>query len=51
MLPNILRSKDNQTMKLGQLMEYINRNIFFKNYAENKADGLVPDLFLFFKKN
>ena len=24
--------------------------IFFKNYAENKAWRLAPDLFLFFKK-
>ena len=24
--------------------------IFFKNRAENMAEGLVPDLFLFFKK-
>ena len=27
-LPNISQSKDNQTKKLGQLIEYINRNIF-----------------------
>ena len=33
--PNISRSKDNQTMKLGQLIEYIERNILFKNYVEN----------------
>ena len=37
-------------MKLGQLKEYINRNIFLKNYAENKVGRLVPELFLFFKK-
>ena len=29
-LPNISRSKRNQTMKLGQFIEY-NRNIFLKN--------------------
>ena len=29
-LPNISRSKGNQTMKLGQLGEYNNRNIFFQ---------------------
>ena len=39
---NISRIKGNQTMKLG---EY-----FFKNYAENGAGILVPDLFLSFKK-
>ena len=37
-------------MKLGQLIEYNKRNIFFKNYAENEAGRLVPDLFLFCKK-
>ena len=29
-LPNILRSKDNKTMKSGQLIEYNMRNIFIK---------------------
>ena len=28
-LPNISRSKDNQRMKLGQLIEYHKRNNFF----------------------
>ena len=28
-LPNISRSKDIQAMKLGQLIEYIKKNIFF----------------------
>ena len=37
-------------MKLGQLIEYSVRNIFFKNHAENEAERLVPDLILFFKK-
>ena len=46
-LPNISQSKGNQTMKLGQLTREI---FFFKNYTENEARGLVPDLFLFFKK-
>ena len=49
-LPNISQSKGNQTMKFYQLMEYNKTNIFFKNYAENEAGRLVPDLFLFFKK-
>ena len=30
-LPNITRSKDNQTMTFGQLIEYNIRNIFPKN--------------------
>ena len=29
-LPNILRSKDKQTMKLGRLLEYNKRNIFLQ---------------------
>ena len=37
-------------MKLGQLIEYNKRNIFFKNYAENEAGRLFPDLSLLFKK-
>ena len=37
-LPNISRSKDNQTMKFGQLIEYNMRNFFLeKSYA--KCDG------------
>ena len=32
-------------MKLGQLIEKNKRNIFFKNYAQNQAAGLVPDVF------
>ena len=51
MLPNISQSKGNQTMKFGQLIEYDRRNIFSKNYAENEAGRVVPDLFLFFKKS
>ena len=50
-LPNISRSKGNQTLKFGQVIEYITREIFFfKNYTENVAGRLVLDLFLFFKK-
>ena len=47
-LPNISQSKGNQTMKFGQSIEYNKRN--FKNYAENEAGRLVPDLFLFSEK-
>ena len=48
-LPNISGSKSNQAMKLGQLVDYNKRNIYFKNYADNEAEKLIPDLFLFFK--
>ena len=50
MLLNTSRSKSNQTMKSGQLIEYNKSNIFFKSHAENKAGRLVLYLFLFFKK-
>ena len=50
MLPNISQSKGNQTMKFGQLIEYDRRNIFSKNYAENEAGRVVPDLLIFLKK-
>ena len=46
-LSNIFHSKGNQTMKFGELIEYNKRNIFFKNYAENEARRLVPNLFIF----
>ena len=43
-LPNILRSKCNQTMKFGQLIKYNMRNVFFeKSYT--KCGG-VPGPFL-----
>ena len=49
-LNNILRSKGNQAMNFGQVIEY-NKKIFsFKNHSENEAGRLVPDLFLLFKK-
>ena len=45
--PNISRSKDNQAMRFGRLVEY---NMFFKNHAEKGAGTLISDLFLLFKK-
>ena len=43
-LPNISRSKDNHTMKFGQLIEYKMRNNFFlKIHTKNMAKKLVPD--------
>ena len=42
------RSKDNQTLKFGQVKE---TEIFlFKDHAGNESGRLVPDLFLFFEK-
>ena len=49
-LSSISGSKSNQAVKLGQLIQYNKRNVFFfKSYAENVVGRLVPDLFLFFK--
>ena len=36
--PNILQSKDNQIMNMGQLKEVV----FFKNHVEDEAERLVP---------
>ena len=45
MLPNISRSKGNQTIKFGQLIEYNMRNIFLeKSYAECSGET-IPKLF------
>ena len=41
LLPNISQNKGNQTMKFGQLIEYITRNLFLKIYAENEARRLL----------
>ena len=54
-LPNILQSKGNQTMKFGQLIIYYKKNkktkiFFFKIHAENETRKPVPDLLLFFIK-
>ena len=43
-LPNNSRSKGNQTMKFGQLIEYNMRKVF-KNHTQNMLDELVPDPF------
>ena len=37
-------------MKFGQIIEYNKRNISLKSHAKIKAERLVPDLLLFFKK-
>ena len=36
-------------MKFGQLKEYNLLNIFRHKSCRNEAEGIVPDLFLFFK--
>ena len=50
-LPNISRNNCNQTMKFGQLTELTRKTFLFKTHAENRAGGLVPDLFFLKKKD
>ena len=47
MLPNISRSKGNQTMKCGQLIECKLITFFLKkNHTQNVVEKLDPDSFL-----
>ena len=45
-LINISRSKDNQTMKFGQLIEYNMKNVFLENHTKIVVEELFPDPFL-----
>ena len=40
LLSYISRSKDNQTMKFNQLIEWNKAGIFLKNHVENEAERL-----------
>ena len=42
-MTNISRSKDNQAMKFGQLIE---DKFFLKNHTQNVVETLFPDTFL-----
>ena len=44
-LSNISKSKGNQRMKFGQLIEYSMENIFLENSNTNCRENLVPDTF------
>ena len=44
-LPNISRSKGNQAIKLGRLIQYNMRNIFLEKSIA-RFGGKFPDLFL-----
>ena len=46
MLPNISRSKDNQAMKFGQLIEYDMRNIFIEKPYTKVLEKLSPYTYL-----
>ena len=45
MLPNLSRSKCNQTMKFGQLIEYDMRNIFLEKLYTKSGGETNPRLF------
>ena len=42
----ISRCKSNQTMNVGQLIEYKRGKTFFKNHTQNEVEKLFPDPFL-----
>ena len=44
-LPNISRSKGNQTIQFGQLIEYNMRNIFLEKSYSKFGGGNVPRAF------
>ena len=44
-LPNISRIKSNQTMKLGQLIEYDMKNTFLEKSYEKYAGETIPRRF------
>ena len=48
-LHNISRSKYNQKMKFGQVLEYDKRVFFFKNHAENEARSYFQTSLFFIK--
>ena len=41
-LPNISRSKGNQTIKFGQLIDYKPKNIFLKKYYTKCVGETIP---------
>ena len=49
-LPNISRSKGNQAMKFGQLIEYNNRNNFFKIMQKVRQRDQLQTSFCFLEK-
>ena len=45
-LTNISRSRDNQAMKFGQLMEYNMRKVFREKSYKTALEILLPDPFI-----
>ena len=50
-LHKISRSKNDQTRKIGKLLDYNARILSFKNHAENDVGEVVAGLFFFKKKS
>ena len=50
-LPNISRSKGNQTMKFGRLIQYNNRNIFLQKLCEKWSRETSSRPLFFFQKS
>ena len=44
--PNISRSKGNQAIKFGQLIEYNIGTFLLKNHTQNVVEKLFPDPYL-----
>ena len=42
-----MSQEGNQSIKLGQLIEYNMRNVILKNHTQIKVEKLVPDTSLF----
>ena len=45
-LANISRTKGNQTMKFGQLIEYKMKNIYLENHTQDGMEKLIADPFV-----
>ena len=45
-LPNTSRSKGNQTMKVGQLIEYTMGNIFLEKLYTKYGEEIIPRYFI-----
>ena len=50
-LPNISRSKGNQTLKFGQVIEYNKRNIFLEKSCRNRGKETSSRPLFVFKKS
>ena len=49
-LPDVSKSKDNQKMKFGQLIECNVKDIFLRKSCRHEVGKLVPNFFLFIRE-